>query len=95
MNSDLQRLFDSLSHRKSVPHFDRIQPCIEDSRDLAVHGEEGVAFENLCQNLFEWDFPLQKEDYAAIERIGRYYRFEESTWSFLTKLLNAPPPEHP
>jgi len=95
MNSDLQRLLDSLSQRKSVPRAEKIQPCIEDSRNLAIHGEEGVAFENLCQNLFEWDFPLKKEDYAAIERLGRHYCFEESTWSFLTRLLDSAPPAHP
>ena len=95
MNHDLQRLLDSLSQRKSVPHAERILPCIEDSRELAAHGEEGVAFENLCQNLFEWDFPLKKDDYDAIERLGRHYRFEESTWSFLSKLLISAPPAHP
>ncbi len=87
MNPELHHLLDRLSLRKNVPHAERIQPCIENSRELAVHGEEGVAFENLCQNLFEWDFPLKKEDYAEIVQLGRHYRFDEPTWSFLTKLL--------
>ena len=89
MNPDLQQFLDSLAERKGVQHADTILACIEDSRDLAVHGEEGVGFENLCQNLLEWDFPLTKEDYAKIERLGLYYRFPEDTWSFLKKLLIA------
>lgn len=87
MNPDLQQLLDSLARREEIPHRATILLCIDESRDLAVHNEEGVAFENLCQMLFEWDFPLQKDDYVAIERLGRRYRFEESTWNFLSKLL--------
>ena len=94
MNSSLERLLDGLSQRKNVLHADRIRSCIEDSQDLAGHGEEGVAFENLCQNLFEWDFPRTNDDYAAIERLGRHYRFEESTWSFLAKRLDSARTEH-
>lgn len=89
MNTDLQRLLDSLSGQKGVPHPEKINPCIEDSRELALHNEEGVAFENLCQNLFEWDFPLSKEDYATIEQLGHHYRFEEPTWCFLAKLVDS------
>ena len=91
MNPDLQRLLDSLSRREDVPHRETILACIDESRDLAGHNEEGVAFENLCQMLFEWDFPLKKEDYATIEQLGRHYQFDESTWSFLTKLFDSTP----
>jgi hypothetical protein len=89
MNSDLHRLLDRLSERRDVPNSDKIIPCIDESRDLAIHNEEGIAFENMCQNLFEWDFPLTKEDYAIIEELGRYYRFDESTWSFLAEVVTC------
>lgn len=92
MNPDLQRLLEALSRREDIPHRTTILACIEESRDLAVHNEEGVAFENLCQSLFEWDFPLKHEDYAAIEQLGRHYRFDESTWDFLTKLIDPARP---
>lgn len=56
---------------------------------MALHNEEGIAFENLCQNLFEWDFPLNKKDDAKIEQLGQHYHFDESTWSFLAKIIGS------
>src|SRR5258706_493018 len=89
MNLDLQSLLKHLSLRENLPSSDRILACIEDSQDLAVHGEEVLAFENLCQNLFEWDFPLTKDELSDIEQLGLHYRLPESTWSFLRKLLDS------
>jgi hypothetical protein len=87
MNADFHKLLDNLSGRAKAPNPEIIIACIDDSRYLALHNEERIAFENLCQNLFEWDFPLTKEDYAISDRLGHHYRFEESTWSFLANLI--------
>ncbi len=89
MHPDLRKLLDSLSQRADVPHPEQRTRYIADSRDLALHNEEGVAFENLCQNLFEWDFPLTTEDFVVIERLGRHYQFKPDKWGFLAKLLKT------
>jgi hypothetical protein len=89
ISDDLTSLLDELSRRKIPLNHDRMLACIEDPRDLVAHREAGVAFENLCQNLFEWDFALTNQDYIRIKQIGRRFAFPESTWNFLNKLLGS------
>ena len=43
---------------------------VADSLDLVAHGEPGVAFENLAQNVYEFDVPLTESEYRAFAEIG-------------------------
>ena len=43
---------------------------VADSLDLVAHGEPGVAFENLAQNVYEFDAPLTEPEYRAFAEIG-------------------------
>jgi hypothetical protein len=46
------------------------------------HGEAGVAFENVCENLYEFAFPLSRAHYERLEQIGQHYGFKSDTWRF-------------
>jgi len=87
MTNAFKKLLDDLAGVPLSQHGERIDAAIEDARDLVAHGEEGVALENICQNLFEWDFPLSRADYERLQQIGRHYGFESDTWSFLEKIV--------
>lgn len=58
---------------------------VADCLDLMDHGEPGVAFENLAQNVHEFDVPLTESEYRAFAEIGGSLRLKPITWSFLLK----------
>ena len=60
---------------------------VADSLDLVAHGEPGVAFENLAQNVYEFDVPLMEPEYLAFAEIGGLLRLNPSAWSFLRDLV--------
>lgn len=56
---------------------------LDEYRSLAEHGEWGLALENLCTQLYEFDvFPTARE-YDAICTTGMQMGMVESTWVFL------------
>lgn len=59
----------------------------EDIRSLIAHGEPGVALENLCDNLHEFDFPVTRKHYEIIEQLGRHYQIAPAQWTFLKPLV--------
>ena len=60
---------------------------VADSLDLATNGEPGVAFENLAQNVYEFDVPLTESEYRASAEIGGALMLNPSAWSFLRDLV--------
>ena len=60
---------------------------VADCLDLAAHGEPGVAFEILAQNVYEFDVPLTESEYRAFAEIGGSLRLKPITWSFLGDLV--------
>ena len=44
---------------------------IEDAKDLVKAGEPGVALENYCSQLFEFDAAVPAEVLAELEALGR------------------------
>ena len=80
---EFKALLDDLARVPLSQHHEQIAAVIEDARDMIEHGEQGVALENICQNLYEWDFPLVRADYERLQKLGRYYGFGSSTWDFL------------
>jgi len=43
---------------------------IQDMMDLAKAGEPGIAFENLCIQLHEYDVPIDKKTLESLREIG-------------------------
>ncbi|MFD3404589.1 MafI family immunity protein [Kribbella sp. NPDC058693] len=90
----LQRLgvlVDSLSGRAAQgseaamgASFDvRVADCL----DLAAHGEAAIAFENLAQNVYDFDVPLTESEYRAFAETGGLLRLSPRAWSFLRDLV--------
>jgi hypothetical protein len=57
------------------------------SRELIDHNEGVIAFENICQNIYEYDVRISKELYKEIEELGLRYNLEKGTWEFLNELI--------
>lgn len=87
MTKEFKSLLDDLGSLPVTQHRQQIEAVIADAQDLIEHGEEGVAFENICQNIFEWDIPLSRANYERLIRLGCHYGFESKTWSFLEKTV--------
>ena len=88
MTDEFKKLLDDLGATPVEKHRQQVDAVIEDARDLIEHCEAGVAFENICQNIYEWEIPLSRADYDRLERVGRFYGFESKTWSFLEKVVS-------
>ena len=56
---------------------------VEDMRDLVRHCEPGVAFENLCEQLNEYDVPVPREVYERLVWIGKAMKIDPSYWEGL------------
>lgn len=48
--------------------------------EVIAAGEYGVALENLCSNLFEFDVVISKDIFAEIVSIGRSMNLSQNTW---------------
>lgn len=53
-------------------------------RDLVVHREWGVAFENLCEQLFEHSIVVGPEALKEMEKLATEMNLPDSSWSFLS-----------
>ena len=84
MTSELLALLDRLAAVPLSRHQSEVQTCLADARDLAEHSEWGVALENLCQNFYEWSFPLTRDHLHSLVHLSESYGLPASTWNFLT-----------
>ena len=50
---------------------------------LVEAGEWGVAFENLCVQLYEFEVHVDESEYEQIETAGSLMGLDASCWSFL------------
>ena len=87
MTREFKQLLDDLATVQLTQHHQQMDSAIQDARHLVEHGEEGVALENICQNLYEWDFPLSRAHYESLQEIGQHYGLESRTWSYLEKIV--------
>lgn len=60
---------------------------VESISELIEYGEGGIAFENLCTQLYEYDCPITQESYSLIEEIGRGLHLNEKRWLNLKGLI--------
>jgi hypothetical protein len=50
-------------------------------------GEFEVAFEVICQQLFEYSLPLTRGDYDRLAAVGKEMELPERRWKFLERLI--------
>ncbi len=56
---------------------------VDEALALTRAGEPGVALENLCTQLFEYDAVVPAATLEAVERLGRAMGIDESYWKRL------------
>ncbi|MBX9652684.1 MafI family immunity protein [bacterium] len=56
---------------------------IEGMRDFLKHGEYGIAFEILCENLFEYDVSVDQKYIELIDQLGTTMGIDPSYWTRL------------
>ncbi len=71
------------SYRNRLP-----DEFVDEYVSLARHNECVIAFENLCDQLFEFDVVPSEQEFQAICEIGERMKIDPQRWSFLT------PPKH-
>jgi hypothetical protein len=57
--------------------------ALADVRELIVAGEPGVAFENLCTQLFEYSVPVSEADITELRRLGELMGICPDYWQRL------------
>ena len=55
----------------------------EECKSLAQHGEWGVALENFCVQLYEYDIIPSVDELAEIQRLATEMELNDDVWSFL------------
>lgn len=77
------------------PPFDSIfDERLVSALELIDAGEPGVALEILAQNLFEFDVPMTRAEFLAIEQAGTAMRMAPGTWTFLEELVTPATGQH-
>ncbi|MBO9458114.1 MafI family immunity protein [Labrenzia sp. R5_0] len=61
---------------------------LNDCRGDAEHGEWGIAFENLCTQLKEFDVFPNEHEYQAIRTAGESMEIDPQSWNFLAPNKN-------
>jgi hypothetical protein len=54
-----------------------------DMKDLTRHGEPGIALENLCSNLDDYDIAVPPALLAGLRELGTAMRLDERYWTRL------------
>ncbi|WP_068089112.1 MafI family immunity protein [Polycladidibacter stylochi] len=61
---------------------------LDDYLSTAEHGEWGVAFENLCEQIFEFGVFPSEQEFQTICEIGKSMKIDPNRWSFLAPKKN-------
>jgi hypothetical protein len=56
---------------------------LDDFQSTAEHGEWGVAFENLCEQLFEFNVFPSEQEFLTICEVGESMKIDPQRWDFL------------
>ena len=56
-----------------------------DIESLVLHREWGVGLENLCEQLYEINIPVEAEILEQIKELTELMQLSSKTWSFLVK----------
>jgi hypothetical protein len=83
-------LYALLSHARRLElaqGLDVLWDTLAECQSLADAGEEGVAFEILCDNLYEHDVRVTAGFLREVRALGERYGIEPTRYGFLEKLL--------
>jgi uncharacterized protein with GYD domain len=64
------------------------QERLDAARSLAEAGEPGIALENLCSNLHEYDVVVSAEIYETLARLGSHMGIDAKHWSIVPRSLS-------
>jgi hypothetical protein len=68
---DLRAVETELAHAMGLFRGKLPDDQIQDMMDLAKAGEPGIAFENLCTQLYEYDVIVDEETLESLRNIGK------------------------
>ncbi len=88
---ELKAVLEKLAAVPIDRHRSEIEKSLRDAGDLASLNEWGVALETLCENLYEWDFPLTRELFIDLQRLASQWGLEPRYMEMIQRLL-APNP---
>lgn len=60
---------------------------VKETKHLIVHHEQLIAYENLCDNLYEFDVLLERAIYDDLVRLGVMLHADRSCWDQLQELV--------
>jgi hypothetical protein len=72
--------------KRIIPSFDSQLPPhqLDQMAELVDAGEPGIAFENLCTQLFEYDIKINSDMLVIFEEIGGAMGTKEKYWQRLS-----------
>jgi hypothetical protein len=56
---------------------------VQDVYDNIEHNENGLALENLCENLYEFSCPIPQRAYDLLEEAGTAMKIDSKYWEML------------
>jgi hypothetical protein len=65
--------------------------ALEEPYDLIDHNEFGVAFDSLCDNIYEADIAVFPGEVAEIESLGRLLGSDRKAWTLVRELMVGEP----
>jgi hypothetical protein len=91
-------IIDSIASKSStitdVSFQKKMDFALDNARDMVEYGEQVIAFETLCDNLYELAFPLTTSMYSDLENLGKALAVDKSRWQFLRELFEDKPVRH-
>jgi hypothetical protein len=63
------------------------QTDVKDALEMITYNEYGIAFEIICNQLFEHNIKITSEIYEKIIIIGKLMKMNETSWNFLEQLI--------
>jgi hypothetical protein len=64
------------------------QDSLDDSRENAEAGEPGIAVENLCSNLHEYDVVVPAKIYDSLAKLGSHMGIDAKYWTIMSRSLS-------
>ncbi len=60
---------------------------VQSIRELVQSRELGISFENLCNQIYEYDIKISKGVFDKISSLGNAMNLDQSAWNFLAQLI--------
>jgi len=87
MSAALLSLFDEFVAHASNEHKEWIERAVSLARAMVEEGEADIALENFCENLAEWQCPINQELFAKLQQQATALSVDAECVNALNKLL--------